>query len=224
MLSFALTSAANLFRKACAGTSLQREPPKTLIMETTKKISGIALALMCGLAATLKAQNLYIVNEDDGTIGEYGLDGQAVNASLITGLGYALNIAISGDDLFVANGGSVGEYTTSGTTIAAPLISTGLYGLVNIVISGSDIFVANDQFGTIGEYTTSGATVNASLISSFNPTGIAIGPAPEPSVGVLAGLVAAALWLWRRRRCSQENRWFVTTPIFGARKARSKSG
>ena len=38
-------------------------------------IYGIALALACSLAVTLKAQNLYIVNVGNGSIGEYGLDG-----------------------------------------------------------------------------------------------------------------------------------------------------
>src|SRR5208282_1466323 len=33
------------------------------MMKITKKIYGIALALTCGLAATLKAQNLYVSNE-----------------------------------------------------------------------------------------------------------------------------------------------------------------
>jgi hypothetical protein len=73
----------------------------------------------------------------------------------------------------------VGEYTTSGVTINASLIS-GLNGPVGIAVSGSDIFVtthpANTKHaGTVGEYTTSGATVNASLISGLNaPYGIAV--------------------------------------------------
>jgi hypothetical protein len=83
---------------------------------------------------------------------------------------------VSGSDLFVANStnGTIGEYTTSGATVNAALIS-GLSSPFGIALSGSDLFVSNDFAGTIGEYTTSGATVNAALISGLDfPTGIAV--------------------------------------------------
>ena len=38
----------------------------------------LALALTCCPAATLKAQNLYVANWNNGLIGEYGLDGSTV--------------------------------------------------------------------------------------------------------------------------------------------------
>ena len=34
-------------------------------MKTTKKIYGIILALTCSLAATLKAQNIYVANDHE---------------------------------------------------------------------------------------------------------------------------------------------------------------
>ena len=94
-------------------------------MKTWNMINGIALALTCGLAATLKAQNLYVANFDNSTVGEYTISGSTVNASLISGLNVPEGIAISGNDLFVANfsNGTVGEYTTSGATVNASLIS-----------------------------------------------------------------------------------------------------
>lgn len=64
---------------------------------------GIGLVLACSFAATLQAQDLFVANGNSGTIGEYGLDGRVVNASLITGLGTASGIAISGKHLFVMN-------------------------------------------------------------------------------------------------------------------------
>ena len=65
-------------------------------MKTAKKILFIvALALTCGLATTLKAQNLYVANLNN-TIGEYGLDGSTVIASLISGLGYPGGIGCDG--------------------------------------------------------------------------------------------------------------------------------
>ena len=104
---------------------------------------------------------------------------------MITGLynPYA-SPAVSGTNLFVANfadgtNGTIGEYTTSGATINASLI-TGLHSLYGIAISGSNLFVVNwgggqAGAGTIGEYTTSGATVNSALITGLNfPIGIAV--------------------------------------------------
>lgn len=173
-------------------------------MKATTQICGIALALACCLAATLKAQDIYVINVEANTLGEYGLDGSTVNASLVTsasGLGYPYGIAISGDDVFVANwdnGGTIAEYTTSGATVNASLI-TGLQYPCGIAIFGNDLFVTANGEGTVGEYTTSGVTINASLISGlYDPVGIAIS-VPEPSVYTLAGL-GAALWLWRRRK------------------------
>ncbi|HTV39147.1 MAG TPA: hypothetical protein VMF08_01120 [Candidatus Sulfotelmatobacter sp.] len=51
-------------------------------MKTTRKIYIIAIALTCSLSAALKAQ-VYVVNADGNSIGEYGLDGLPVNTSLI---------------------------------------------------------------------------------------------------------------------------------------------
>ena len=74
---------------------------------------------------------------------------------------------------------TIGEYTTSGATVNAALIS-GLNVAHGVAVSGSNLFVANNGSGnpgtgTIGEYTTSGATVNAALITGLSgPDGIAI--------------------------------------------------
>src|SRR5215469_15488843 len=115
-----------------------------MIMKTARIVCRIILALACGLPATLKAQDLFVTSLTGGTIGEYGLDGSTVNASLVSGLGQPLGLAISGNDLFVVNssGNSIGEYTTSGATVNASLISVS--SPVNIVISGSDLFVLNN--------------------------------------------------------------------------------
>jgi hypothetical protein len=90
--------------------------------------------------------------------------------------------------LFVANEGGdnvnpgyIGEYTTSGATVNASLVSgldnTGGHVINSgyLTIAGNDIFVANRFSGTIGEYTTSGTTVNASLVSGLDgPDGLAV--------------------------------------------------
>jgi hypothetical protein len=71
-------------------------------------------------------------------------------------------------------GGTVGEYTTSGATVNAALVS-GLATPYGIAVSGGLLFVADYYNGTIGEYTTSGVTVNAALVSGLRqPYGIAV--------------------------------------------------
>ena len=54
------------------------------IMKTSKIICRIILVLTSGLAATLKAQDIYVSNYGGG-IGEYTLSGATVNTSLISG-------------------------------------------------------------------------------------------------------------------------------------------
>jgi hypothetical protein len=60
----------------------------------------------------------------------------------------------------------IGEYTTSGATVNASLVS--FYNAPTlghgIAVSGSNLFVTNDGTNTIGEYTTAGATVNEDRI------------------------------------------------------------
>src|SRR5437868_4144430 len=70
--------------------------------------------------------------------------------------------------IFVTHRGSgtVGEYTTSGSTINPTLISS-LHGPDGIAVSNGHLFVTTLQ--GIGEYTTSGATINSSLITGLGP-------------------------------------------------------
>ena len=82
--------------------------------------------------------------------------------------------------IFVASdSGTIGEYTTSGATVNAALI-TGLVHPWGIALSGGYLFVANQgngliENGTIGLYTTSGATVNAAWITGLSsPRDIAL--------------------------------------------------
>lgn len=85
--------------------------------------------------------------------------------------------ATRADTIFVANHGTgtIGEYTTSGATVNASLIS-GLSGPGSIAVSGSELFVVNPTpTNTIGAYSTSGTTVNAALISGLgNPHQITV--------------------------------------------------
>jgi titin len=97
--------------------------------------------------------------------------------SHITGAGNSSGVAVSGGHVYVAdfNGGTVGEYTTTGATVSASFI-TGLNQPQDVAVSGSHLFVTNFVGGTVGEYdATTGATINASFISGLgNPNGLAV--------------------------------------------------
>jgi hypothetical protein len=85
--------------------------------------------------------------------------------SLLFGAFVAAGAAHAGTILVSNNtSGAIGEYTTSGATVNASLI-TGLSDPGSLTLSGSDLYV---EVGgdTIGEYTTGGATLNASFITS----------------------------------------------------------
>ena len=135
-------------------------------------------ACCCGIpAGSLRGQIL--VNDGAG-IGEFNTDGTPVNTSFISGIPVPQGIAISGNNLFVANwsAGTIGQYTLFGTTVNASFI-TGLNQPEGIAISGNSLYVANWGNGTIGQYTTSGTVLNAGLISGLNtPDGIASSAAP----------------------------------------------
>jgi hypothetical protein len=118
----------------------------------------------------------------------------------------------------------MGEYTLSGATVNATLIS-GLSTTLGIAVFGSDLFVTNLSAGTVAEYTTSGATVNAALISGLNdPAGIAISESrssvvPEASTWamLLTGFAALAFAGFRRARSGADSAQlaFVAPPAAG---------
>jgi hypothetical protein len=129
-----------------------------------------------------------------------------VNASLITGLSGPVGLAVSGSDLFVVNrnNGTIGEYTTSGATVNAALVSNlGNNNPFGLAVSGSNLFVTDITNGTIGEYNaTTGKAVNATLITGLSePWGIAVRPTIQGDVnddGVVNGLdisLVASHWL-----------------------------
>ena len=102
----------------------------------------------------------------------FPLVGSFAVVSVVVGMAAIASAA----DLLVSNYGAntIDEYTTSGTTVNASLI-TGLGGPSGTAVSGGDIFVANFA-GYIGEYTTAGAVVNPTLINNliFDPFVVAV--------------------------------------------------
>src|ERR1700678_2662916 len=117
----------------------------------------VGMATVCALGVSLvvgdPAQATTLASCRNGTL-----------ASLLPELYAPAGIVVSVSRIFVTNAGAgtVGEYTTSGATVNAALV-TGLDAPQGIAVSGSDIFVTNADASTVGEYSTSGATVNAAL-------------------------------------------------------------
>src|SRR3954470_24324171 len=88
---------------------------------------GGLFAVVLGLLShnTARADQIFVTNNGNGTIGAYTTTGAAVNPALISGLRGAEGIAVSGSDLFVSNSlnGTIGAYTTAGAMVNPALIS-----------------------------------------------------------------------------------------------------
>jgi hypothetical protein len=101
--------------------------------------STVNASLISGLGEpygiAVSGNDLFVVNGESGTIGEYTTSAATVNADLISGLNSPAGLAISGNDLFVESfyGHTVDEYTLSGTAVNPSLIS-GLDSPISIVI------------------------------------------------------------------------------------------
>lgn len=184
----------------------------------------INAALVTGLTSpggiAVSGGHLFVVNlgtlPGTGTVDEFdATTGAAISAPLISGLNNPEGLVASGSNLFVvkrgmfsngsyvANSGSIGEYSTSGQTVNAALVS-GLNMPRQITESGGNLFVTdftNTSNGTVGEYSAAtGATINATLVSGLDhPVGIAVVPEPGSLVLAVLGIGGLAAWGCRRR-------------------------
>jgi uncharacterized delta-60 repeat protein len=124
----------------------------------------------------LSSGQIFVGDTGSGSsvVSEYTGAGTAVATPFLQTAAAPVSVAVSNSDLFVADSPtSIGEYSTSGATINATLISGS--EVDGFAISGSDIFASDASTGTVGEYTTAGTAVNADLISDANgPHAIAI--------------------------------------------------
>ena len=153
---------------------------KTIIRSNWKRLHrGFCILAPSIIALSAMPRNacaqIYIGQPGNGAIAtasvsEYNAaTGAAINTEFITNLGGPVELALSGNDLFVANASTVGEYNA---TTGAP-IDANLFTLPNgnpvtaLVLSGADLFVASFE-GTVGEYNAStGAVINANLITGL---------------------------------------------------------
>jgi hypothetical protein len=77
-------------------------------------------------------------------------------------------------EIFVTNGNKISEYTTSGATVNASLV-TGLSQPFGVAVSDGYLYAASFGTGTVGQYTLSGGTVNASLVTGLGAAdGVAV--------------------------------------------------
>ncbi|MEI8311590.1 MAG: hypothetical protein WCH98_12620 [Verrucomicrobiota bacterium] len=142
-------------------------------------LAGLCLCLFMLLpVCAIRADVIYVTSESGRTVGEYNAaTGAAINAPLISGLGYPVGLAISGNDLYVGSwDNTVGRYdATTGAAINASFI-TGVSSPFGIALSGNDLYVAIYGRNSIGQYNaTTGAPINASLVSGLKgPFGIAV--------------------------------------------------
>jgi len=121
--------------------------------------------------------DLYVVNQGpgpgDGWVGKYNaVTGAPVNPNLITGLHNSpCRVAVSGgfvylDNYGIGGAGTIGKYSTDGTTVSASLVS-GLIYAQGLVVSDPDLYVVNEYpNGFVGKYLTDGTTVTASLFTT----------------------------------------------------------
>jgi hypothetical protein len=159
---------------------------RRIFQAVPKSIPVAALVAVCALPLQTHG-NLFVGHNLSsntgeflsGVVGEYSNSGVPINPSLILGLDFVRDIAISGDRLYVVTysdaGQKVGVYTTSGQTINASLI-IGLNSPEAIAIAGNSVFVGSDtNNGTVAQYTTSGTLVNASLITGLQSNNGSVG-------------------------------------------------
>src|SRR5271166_6737806 len=125
----------------------------------------VGMAALWAIPRSARGQ-IYVSNGFD-RVGKYdATTGAAINANFITGLSQPTGLALSGNNLFVADysNNSVGKYdATTGATINADFI-TGLQSPLALASSGNILFVAYDR--TVGKYdATTGAAINANFIT-----------------------------------------------------------
>jgi hypothetical protein len=112
------------------------EPKRNKILD--KFLLALCAAVLSG---NVRGQ-LFVSNENSGSISEYSLSGTPINTSFISRLNQPRGLAIVGNNLFEVNdSGNIGEYSLSGTTVNNKYAS-GLSSPTVLAASGSTLFVA----------------------------------------------------------------------------------
>jgi WD40 repeat protein len=126
----------------------------------------------------LSGDDLFISNQS-GSVGKYDVKtGAAINASFITATSFEpIGLAVSGDSLFVANGGggTVGKYDTStGAPINASLVTGLTSGTpIGLGTSGDILYVADTVGNSLGKYNLETGKAAGNPVTVTYPYGIA---------------------------------------------------
>jgi len=140
----------------------------------------INASLVSGLngptSIAVSGEHLFVGSYADNTISEYdAVTGAAVSTPLIAGI-LSGRFALSGSMLFALSGSGIGEYTVTGATVNAALVTGLTQTPSDIAVSGSNLFFSFSGRNTVGKYDAiTGAVINSSLVSGLNsPDGIAV--------------------------------------------------
>jgi hypothetical protein len=88
-------------------------------------IGLIGIAALWAMPGNARAQ-LYVGQIALGSVGEYdATTGTPINANLIRPVNFPVGMAVSGNDLFVVNGDTVGEYNPPPAPRSTPASSRG---------------------------------------------------------------------------------------------------
>jgi WD40 repeat protein len=146
----------------------------------TRIVCTSFMVLAALLAVPRRADGqIYVSQVTAGVVSKYDeKTGKVINASFITGLSDPNALALSGDNLYIANqSGSVGKYDAkTGAAINSSFITGTSFAPIGLALSDHDLLVANGEDGTVGEYDAgTGAVINARLVTgltSDSPIGL----------------------------------------------------
>ncbi|HEX4085418.1 MAG TPA: hypothetical protein VHY22_10940 [Chthoniobacteraceae bacterium] len=149
-----------------------------------------------GLTVSTKGQVFlgnYGIDPTYGAVGDWREDtGAPINGELLTKLNYVMGLAVSGNNLFVAQATgdvyqpsqstySIGKYNAGTGSPLVPIFITDLgepedLFIAGVTIAGNDLYVTDMATGCVGKYNAStGQPINATFITGLSyPASVAV--------------------------------------------------
>jgi 6-phosphogluconolactonase (cycloisomerase 2 family) len=210
-VAVALGGLAMLVRSARADT-IYASSMGTHTIVTASATTGVVsnpslITTPTGIAAhemAIEGNYLFFGNDNTtGTVSEYTTSGSLISSSAVSiGSGGDINaVAVSGNDLFVANysNGQIGEYSVGAagalSTVNADLITVPVGGAWALAVSGSDLYVSDDSVSnTVYAYslTTDALLAGFTTITGVtDPGGLAVANGNLYITGISGGTISA---------------------------------